>query len=198
VRWSARLVGHDRATASANADDAIARLQLGTLARALIGGLPPHARRGLVLAAAVATGAPVLVVEDPLNGLPEDVGHSFAQIMLDGLRDRAWIVFAARTPLTSPLALQADEAVIASSSRVEAQGPPAELAAVSNRFVARVHGSTDGLVAELRGRGIGVAVQGTQIVFDLKGLLTTAELAQLCAAADVALVELIPVARALT
>jgi hypothetical protein len=100
-------------------------------------------------------------------------------------------------PLTSPLALHADEAIVASSSRVEAQGPPAELAAASSRFVARVHGSMDGLTAELHARGVGVEVQGGQVIFDLNGALSTTDLIAMCAAADVAVVELVPVARAL-
>lgn len=197
VQWSARLAGLDSATAKANAADAIARLQLVALERGKIAGLPPHAKRALVLAAAMATGAPVLVIEDPLTGLPEDVARSFAKILLDALKDRASIVFAARVPLTSPLALHADEAIVASSSRVEAQGPPGELAAASNRFVARLHGAMDGLAAELTGRGVGVEVQGGQVIFDLKGVITTVELIEMCAAADVAIVELVPVARAL-
>ena len=197
VQWSARLAGHDKATAKANATDAIARLQLDALEKSPLLGLPPHAKRALVLAAAIATGAPVLAVEDPLSGLPEDVARSFAKIFLDALRDRAWIIFAARMPLTSPLALHADEAIVASSSRVEAQGPPAELAAASSRFIARVHGSMEGLAAQLQGRGVGVEIQGGQVVFDLNGAVSTSELIEMCAASDVAIVELVPVARAL-
>ena len=197
VRWSARLAGLDKAVAKANAKDALARLKLEAMERSLLGGLPPHARRGAVLAAAVATGAPVLVVEDPLSGLAEDAARAYAHIVIDALKDRAWIVFAARMPLTSPLALHADEAVVASSGRVEAQGAPAELAAASHRFVARVHGPMEGLASQLTERGVGVDVQGGHVVFDLKGVLTTAELMAMCAASDVAIVELVPVARAL-
>lgn len=197
VQWSARLSGLDKATAKVNATDAIARLQLVSLERAPLLGLPPHAKRALVIAAAIATGAPVLAVEDPLGGLPEDVALTFAKIFLDALRDRAWIVFAARMPLTSPLALQADEAIVASSSRVEAQGAPAALVSASSRFVARVHGPMEGLATELQGRGVGVEIQGAQVVFDLNGVLSTTELVEMCAAADVAIVELVPVARAL-
>jgi ABC-type multidrug transport system ATPase subunit len=197
VQWSARLAGNDKATAKVNAADAIARLQLDALEKAPLLGLPPHAKRALVVAAAVATGAPVLAVEDPLAGLPEEIARTFAKIFLDALRDRAWIVFAARMPLTSPLALHADEAIVASSSRVEAQGPPAELAAASSRFIARVHGAMDGLAAQLQGRGVGVEMQGGQVVFDLNGVLSTSELIEMCAAAEVAVVELVPVARAL-
>jgi ABC-type multidrug transport system ATPase subunit len=197
VQWSARLAGLDKATAKANATDAIGRLQLVALEKAPLLGLPPHAKRALVLAAAIATGAPVLAVEDPLTGLPEDVARSYAQIFLDALRDRAWIVFAARMPLTSPLALHAHEAIVASSSRVEAQGPPAELASASSRFVARVHGPMETLATQLQGRGIGVEIHGGQVVFDLNGVLSTSELIEMCAAADVAIVELVPVARAL-
>ena len=197
LQWSARLAGVDKGVAKTNATDAIERMALGALEKAPLLGLPIHAKRGVVIAAAIATGAPVLAVEDPLTGLPEDIARSFATIFLDALRDRGWIVFAARMPLTSPLALHADEAIVASSTRVEAQGAPAQLAGASSRFIARVHGSMDALAAQLQGRGVGVEVQGGQVTFDLKGVLTTTELIAMCAAADVALVELVPVARAL-
>ncbi len=197
VRWSARLSGLAKGEAAAGASDAMARLKLGPMERSLLGGLPPHARRAVVLAAAVATGAPVLVIEDPLTGLSEDAARAYAHIVIEALEDRSWIVLAGRVPLTSPLALHADEAVVASATRVEAQGPPAELAAAERRFVARVHGAMDGLAARLAERGVSVEVHGGQVVFDLKGAITTAELMAMCAASQVAIVELVPVARAL-
>lgn len=197
VRWSARLAGLPKGEAFANARDAITRLKLEAMERAALGGLPPHGKRAVVLAAAIATGAPVLVIEDPLSGLSEDAARSYAHIVIDALSDRSWIVLAARVPLTSPLALHADEAIVASATRVEAQGPPAELAAAERRFVARVHGAIDGLAARLAEHGVSVEVQGGQVIFDLKGGLSTAELMAMCAASDVAIVELVPVARAL-
>lgn len=197
VRWSARLAGLPKAEAFANAASAIERLKLTALARAALATLPPHARRGVVIAAAYATGAPVLVLEDPLTGLPEDAARSFARILVEALEDRAWVVFAARVPLTSPLALHAEEAVVASASRVEAQGPPAELAAAERRFSIRAHGTTDELVRRLAERGVKVEHDGARLVLDLADALTTTELVTMFAAADVAILELVPVARAL-
>lgn len=197
VQWSARLSGLDKEAARSNALDAMARMQLGSMARSLLGALPVHGRRAVVTAAALATGAPVLILEDPLTGLPEDVARSFARILLGATEDRSWVVTAARMPLTSPLALHAEEAIVASATRVEAQGPPAELAAAEQRFLARVHGRMDELVARLGERGVEVDVQGAHVMFDLRGVITTAELMAMCAAAEVAIVELVPVARGL-
>src|SRR5579884_3038401 len=140
VLWSARLAGHARQAAEALAEDAIARVKLGeAAAEGRLGPSAPAVRRATVLAAALATGARTLLVEDPSTGL-DDVARPFAHVVAHALRDRRVVFFAGRIPLDSPIALAADEAVVVDGSHVAAQGPPAELAAAERTFVLCVGG----------------------------------------------------------
>ena len=196
--WSARLAGHTTSDARALAKDAIARVQLGALATLPLARMVPHARRGVVVAAALATDAQVMVVEDPLANLPEETARTWARILVQALEERAWVVLASRISLTSPLAMNAEEALIVSASRLDAQGPPAEIAAADHRFVARIHGPLDALGAKLTARGARMDVQGAQVMLDLGESVSTADLLGMAAEADVTIVEMVPVARALT
>jgi ABC-2 type transport system ATP-binding protein len=198
VVWSARLAGHKAADARALAKAAIARVQLGPMAPLPLGRMVPHARRAVALAAALATGAAVLVVEDPLTNLPEEIARTWARVLVHSLEESAWVILASRVSLTSPLALNAAEALVVSASGLDAQGPPAEIANARHRFVARINGQLDALQAKLTARGATVDVQGAQVMLDLGESVTTAELLGMATEADVTIVEMVPVARALS
>ncbi len=200
VTWSSRLAGHSSRDARLLAKEALAVAQLGAVAGSTFERMPPDARRGVVLAAALATGASAIVLEDPLAGLPEEVAHALAKIIVQALTERSWVVFGARLSLTSPLAMSADEALMVSSSQLDAQGPPAEIAAQGRRFVARIHssGSLEALGARLSERGATLDVRGAQVLLDLGSSMTTADLLGVCAELDATVVEMVPVARALT
>lgn len=195
--WSARLAGWDRREATARAREALAQLELTPMFGARLSSLVVHARRATLVASALATGKDTLLLEDPLAGLPEEASRTFARILVRALAGHAWVVCAPRVPLSSPLAMHADEALVVSTSRVQAQGAPAELAAAERRFFARVQGPVDGLAARLHARGASLDVQGTQVVFDLGDRVSTAELLGMCVAERVVVVELLPLARAL-
>lgn len=197
VTWSARLAGHDATEAKRLATSAIETMQLVGFAKTTLAAVVPHARRAVVVAAALATAPDVLVMEDPTGGLPEESSRTLAHILVKAVEDRPWIVFAARVPFTSPIALAAQEAIVISSSRVESQGPPAELAAAKRKYVARVQGSVELLGARLAERGGSIEVQGAQVIVDLGESLSTAEVLGLCLESNVLVVEMLPVARAL-
>jgi ABC-type taurine transport system ATPase subunit len=200
ITWSARLAGRSSADAKTLAKDAVARVQLGALSTAVMDRMVPHGRRAVVVAAALATGARVIALEDPLATLPEEIARSWAKVIVQALADRSWMVFAPRVSLTSPLALNAEEALMVSSSRLDAQGPPAEIAAADRRFVARIHsaGPLETLGLRLSEHGATMSIQGAQVLLDLGASMTTADLLGLCAELDATVVELVPVARALT
>ncbi len=200
VQWSARLAGVPASEARASAQAAIAKLHLDAMARTELAKLAPHARRATVVAAALATGAEVIALEDPLGGLPDELAMAYAKVLAEALGgDQAWIVFAPRMPLTSPLAQSADEAIVASALRVEGQGPPAELASAGRRFVARMIGPVDALAPALASRGARMELDaGAHILLDLGSEMTTGELIELCEGANVSVVELVPAFRALT
>jgi ABC-type multidrug transport system ATPase subunit len=196
VQWSARLSGAPAVEAKATARNAIARLKLEAIARAPFATINvPHARRAAVIAGALAASTEVVALEDPLAGLPEDAVSTFGAILVEALADRAWIVFAPRIALASPLARAADEAIVVSATRLEGQGPPAELAASNTaRFVARLDGEVERVRTALAERGGSLEQQGAHVLIDLMGT-STSELAQICAAADVAILELMPVSK---
>lgn len=198
VSWSARLAGVPAAAARASTEQAIAKLQLGAMAKTEIARLVPHARRATLVAAALATCAEVIALDDPLGGLPDEIALAYAKVLAEALSDRAWVLFAPRMPLASPLAREADEAIVATPARIEAQGTPAELAAAQRRFVARMSGPVDAIAPALAARGARVEPQGAHLSIDLGSDMTTGELMAVCAAANVAVVELVPVARALS
>jgi len=200
VTWSARLVGHARATARQLADDSIARLALGPIAHAKLGGAAPGTRRGTVLAAAVATGAAGMLLEDPLLGLPDEVARPFARVVARLLADRRAIVFAGRLPLESPLALWADEALVVDGSEVVAQGQPAEIAAAERTLALRVRGDVEAFARGVEAAGGVVVVHraaptAARVRVQL-GPLAARDLLRIAAEAEAVVVELRPLAGA--
>lgn len=198
VEWSARLAGLSKAEARANASVAIEKMQLGTMAKHATAQLVPHAKRATVVAAALATGAEAIALEDPLGGLPDEIAATYAQVLATALADRPWIVFAPRMPLASPLASEADEALIATPVAIDVQGSPAEIAAAERRYIGRIHGQVDQAIALLESRGARVESRGVRYLFDLGDKLTTSDLLRLCDRAGVSMIELVPVSRALS
>ncbi|MBX3230338.1 MAG: hypothetical protein KIT84_03615 [Labilithrix sp.] len=204
VEWSARLSGAPPAEAKSVAAGAIARLKLEPMAKTRLSMLVPHARRATVVAAALAASTEIVALEDPLGGLPEEVAASYGAVLLEALADRAWLVFAPRIALTSPFARAAEDALVLSATRVDGQGPPAELASTpapgktehqALRWIARLDGALEPVREALAARGSSLEEQGAHVLLDLAAGTTTSELAAICAAADVAILELMPVSR---
>jgi len=153
VAWSARLAGQPRTLAESNASGSIERLELAAFEPTPLGVAPTAVRRAAVLAAAIATGAGVLLVEDPMAGLLPDGARALAPAIARSLGDRKVVIFGARIPLESPLALAADEAVVVHGSHVVAQGAPAELAADERTVALRLAGDIGAFVEALQGQG---------------------------------------------
>lgn len=196
VTWSARLSGAPESSTKGAADAALERLKLGAMAKTQLQKLVPHARRATVTAAAIAASTEVLALEDPLGGLPEEIAASYGTMLVEAIADRAWIVFAPRALLTSPLARRAEDALVMTAARIEGQGPPAELASISApRWIARLDGALGPVREALATRGGKLEEQGAHVLVDLPHGTTTSDLAAICAAADVAIVELMPVSR---
>jgi ABC-type multidrug transport system ATPase subunit len=197
--WSACLVGHDRATARELATEGLMRMQITSMANTKLAVAPLPVRRATVLAAALATGATTLLLEDPALGLPDEAGHLLARATARATDDRRTVVFAARVPLESPVALAADEAIVIDGSFVTAQGAPAEIAASERTLALRVHGKVDAFQRAVEARG-GRALVATgapppvHVRVDL-GPLCARDLLQIAAASDAVVLELRPLAR---
>jgi ABC-2 type transport system ATP-binding protein len=196
VRSSARLAGLSSDAARSRADDAIQKLELGALSKTKLARLTASARRATAVAAALATGADVIALEDPIGGLLEDATEGYSVVLQAAIADRATIVFAPRIPLTSALANAADDAIVATALRVEAQGTPAELASADRRFVVRVTGVFDPVATVLAERGARVETRGSHFIVDLGPNVGTSELMGICERENVAIVELAPAFRA--
>ncbi|MGO9833761.1 MAG: hypothetical protein ACLP1X_06065 [Polyangiaceae bacterium] len=197
VTWSARLAGHPRGVANDLAGDAISRMALGAMGGTKLGKAAAAVRRATVLAAALATGATTLLVEDPLTGLPPDALPLFARTTARALADRRTVYFAGRLPLESPVALAADEAIVIFGSHVAAQGDPAEIAAAdracSLRMVGDIRAFADALKAE-GGHVLGGADGETpsRVSID-RGSLATCDLLRIAEASNAVVLELRPI-----
>jgi ABC-type multidrug transport system ATPase subunit len=202
VTWSARLAGNPRGTARAMAAQSMERMQLGRLGATPLGGATATGRRGTVLAAALATGARTLLIEDPLCGLPPDAARAFARVVARALGegDCRAVVFAGRIPLESPLALAADEALVLDGAQVLAQGAPAEIAAREGTLALRVHGDVEAFarVVEASG-GRAQLTSGAPPPVEVRvelGPLAVRDLLRMAAESRAVVVELRPIARA--
>jgi ABC-2 type transport system ATP-binding protein len=198
VAWSARLAGHARATARALAEEAIDRMKLGALSSTKLAVVATTARRGAVIAAALATGAGVVLLEDPIAALPADTARSFARIVVRALSDRRTAVFAPRIALDSPLALFADEALVIEGSRVVGQGAPAEIAAGEGAFVLRVGGDAHAFVSAVEAQGARLLAAGDDlrrdsITIDF-GALRAVDVLRIAASSNAVVLELRPLA----
>jgi hypothetical protein len=198
VTWGAKLAGVPSDVARASAEAALDKMALGPSAKSKLALLTPTLRRSVVVASALATGAEVIAVEDPLGGLSDEVADAYAGVLAAALADRASVVFAPRMPLASPLARAADEAISLTPFRVEGQGPPAELALEQRRFVTRFAGPVDAIVEPLAARGARLSPHGVHLSLDLGPELGTAEFIEICDRANVAVLELVPASRALS
>ena len=196
IEWNARLAGNGRGASRSLAKDAIERMRMGAIAGATPGKAAPHARRAAVIAGAIASGARVVLLEDPLASLPEDTARNLGRVLAQALADRAWALFAPRVSLSSPLAASADEALVIVGSEVAAQGSPASLAGRERAYAVKVHGSLDALASLAEARGAKVARGQAELTIDLGEGLSTRDLLRMASEANAVIVELRPVAGA--
>jgi ABC-2 type transport system ATP-binding protein len=200
VTWSARLAGHPRAVARGLADDATRRMVLGATTRAKLGTAATSVRRATVLAAALATGATTLLIEDPIAGLPADAAPQFARTLVRAVADRRTIFFGGRMRLESPVALAADEAIVVFGSHVAAQGAPAEIAAADRAFALRVAGDVRAFAEAVKASGgrLREGIGGTppsRVSVDL-GPLATRDLLRIAEESKAVVLELRPISLA--
>ncbi len=199
VQWSARLSGQGGAPARGLADDAIARLALGDFAKMKLNAVTPAGRRGTVVAAALATGAGLILLEDPAAGLAPDVARAFSRVVVRAVSDWASVVFGARAPLDSPFALVADEALVIDGAQVAARGAPAEIAASEGAFLVRVGGDAEAFVQAMEARGGKVLTSAVEparacVTIEL-GTLGTLDVLRIAAESNALVLELRPLAR---
>lgn len=193
VEVSAGLVGHGGERQARLVAEALGAVKLDAMAEVLLGKAITHARRATVIAAALATGASTILLEDPLVSLPDDTARGFGRILALALEDRAWIAFVGRAPLGSPLSTYAEEAIVILGSEVVAQGPPAEIAVHDTTYMIRVAGDRDEFAAALEKQGVKVEIKGDAFKVDV-GPAATTVLFEVARVTDAVIVELRPIA----
>ncbi len=193
VGESAARVGHPPAERERLVRDALAAMRLEGLATALLGKSMVHVRRGAVVAAALATGARTIVVEDPLAGFTDEASRGFGRVLVGALEDRSWMVFAGRAPLGSPFGTHAEEALVVLGSSLVAQAAPAEIAVRESAYVIRVAGPREEFAAALEGRGVRVDIRGDAFMVDV-GSRTTTVLFEVARDTGAVIVDLRPLA----
>ncbi len=196
VAWSSRLSGQPQPEAARLARDALARLKLEALADVRLRHAALHAKRAIVVAAALATGASTILIEDPVRELNDDAARSLARVIVRGTEGLRTVVFAGRMSLSSPLAMDADEAIVIDGSKVLAQGAPAEVAAQDRAYALRIHGRGATFAELAARRGARVSGEGASWVVDLGATLQLSDLLDVAAAADAVVLELRPLALA--
>jgi hypothetical protein len=182
------------------AAEALSRMKLDAVAGARLSKATLTVRRATVLAAALATGAATLLVEDPVPGLPPETERTFARALVRALDGRRAVFFAGRVPLESPVALAADEALVVDGSHLEAQGAPGEIAARERAYALRVAGDVRAFAQSLAARGARLlapldASNRGRISVEL-GDFGTRELLGIAASCDAVVLELRPLSRA--
>jgi ABC-type multidrug transport system ATPase subunit len=197
VTWSARICGHAKTDARSLADQAIERMQMKSVADERLAKAAPQTRRATSIAAALATGAKTLLLEDPTRGLPDDVARNLARVLIRALEGCGWAVFASSVPLASPLAMDAEEAIVIAGDVVVAQGAPAELAARERAYAVRVLGQAAEFSRIASSRGARVSGHGAELTIDLGESLAVSDLLRAAQDARATILELRPLAHAL-
>ena len=193
--WSARLAGVSKAMAAVGAHRAISRLDVRDHAKTPFEKAPPHVRILAPIAAAIATGATTLVIEDPLTALSGDHARDLARRILAALEDIHWLFFAGKIAPGSPFALAADEAVVIGGSRV-VRGPVTELAAREGTYAVRIHGEARTFARLVGSNGGTTRGDGDDLLVELGTKLHTRDLFDLADQAHSVIVELRPISRA--
>jgi ABC-type multidrug transport system ATPase subunit len=194
---SARLAGHGGREMRERARSALHVLGLDAMARTKLGGAELAVRRGAMIAAALATGAGTLLVEDFTAGLSDAAARSLGRMFVAACKDRRWMLFAGKLVLGSPIGLHADEAIVFSGGRVAMSGHPAEIAARERTFSVRTAEEPEALAAALRERGAFVDTRDHALTITLPEGLSTLDVVRMAVDKSVVVLELLPVSDAL-
>jgi ABC-2 type transport system ATP-binding protein len=193
--WSARLAGKSKLLASNGAHRALGLLDLRDDADTKLEIVRPHVRALVPLAAALATGAEMILLEDPTSQLPGDIARALSRRIVAALSETSWLLFSGRIALDSPFALHAEEAIVVSGTKVE-QGAVAEVAAREGSYAVRIHGEARTFARLVTSKGGTTRGDGDDLLIDLGNALRTHDLFDLAEEAHSVIVELRPLARA--
>ena len=155
LRWLALSNG----IPTSRVDEVLRQVGLASAAGKLVGGFSLGMAQRLGIAAALLGDPPVLMFDEPVNGLDPE-GVAWIRTLLKALAAEGRTVFLS-SHLMSEMALTADRLVIIGRGRLLAQTTVADLIANGSRNYIRVRSeSPDELKALLLDRGAQVEEQG--------------------------------------
>ncbi len=124
--WSARVAGSTKEVATKRAAFMLEALKLTPLANARASAATPVVRRAVSIASALATEAPYLIFEDPLQGVAESEARTFGSALVAAIGDRGWVMVAKRFDAAHPLLSSCEHVYIFERDHFVAQGTPRE------------------------------------------------------------------------
>jgi len=144
------------------AEELLDRVELLHAARNRIGTLSLGMRQRLALARALLVDAPLLIADEPANGL-DPAGMHWLRSLLRELAEEGKTVLVS-SHLLREMERLADDVVVIAHGRLVASGPLGELAAARERRVRVRCANPRVLGARLRARGLTVAEQDEELV----------------------------------
>jgi ABC-2 type transport system ATP-binding protein len=147
-----RILAHPNGIPNTRVDAVLELVDLASAARRRVGGFSLGMRQRLMLAGALLGDPPLLVLDEPTNGLDPAGIHWLRDFLRQRVQDGGTVLVSSH--LLAELALAADDVVIINKGRLVTQGSVAELAGSSGTRV-RVHSpQASELHAVLTARGI--------------------------------------------
>jgi ABC-2 type transport system ATP-binding protein len=120
-----RIIAHPNGISTRRVDEVLAEVDLSSAARRRVGGFSLGMRQRLMLAGALLGDPPILVLDEPTNGLDPAGVHWLRRLLRERV-DRGGTVLVS-SHLLAELALSADAVVIVKNGRLVAQGTVAEV-----------------------------------------------------------------------
>jgi ABC-2 type transport system ATP-binding protein len=120
-----RILAHPNGIPSRRVDEVLADVELSTVAHRRVGGFSLGMRQRLLLAGALLGDPPILVLDEPTNGLDPAGVHWLRRLLRERV-DRGGTVLVS-SHLLAELALSADAVVIVQNGRLVAQGSVEEV-----------------------------------------------------------------------
>jgi ABC-2 type transport system ATP-binding protein len=147
-----RILAHPSGIPTSRVDAVLAEVELDHAAGRRVGGFSLGMRQRLMLAGALLGDPPILVLDEPTNGL-DPAGVHWLRHLLRSRVDAGGTVLVS-SHLLAELALSADSVVIIKQGRLVTQGPVSELTAGSGPRVRVRTSQAEQLHAVLTSRGI--------------------------------------------
>jgi ABC-2 type transport system ATP-binding protein len=120
-----RILAHPNGISSVRVDEVLAEVDLADAARRRVGGFSLGMRQRLMLAGALLGDPPILVLDEPTNGLDPAGVHWLRQFLRSRVDHGGTVLVSSH--LLAELALSADSVVIVKNGRLVTQGSVQEL-----------------------------------------------------------------------